>query len=163
MRLVLAALALLALAIALVVLTRPHPPTPMPTPPSPSREAVAPAPPPMLPAIDSGAAAARAEREHMVAKIVDRLGSHEESWNATGIDLLHAFGRGAQATTDLGCYMAGCIATFTFASESAYRAAYDEVTATPDYAAWTGGKRASAPEVLPDGRVIVAIALERPD
>lgn len=166
MRLPLAALALLGLAIALVVLTRPHPPTTLP-PPAPSRDAAAvttPPPPPTLPTIDAAVAASggRAEREHMVAQIVDRLGGHE-SWNAQGIELLQAFGGRAQTTTDLGCYMAGCVATFTFASESTYRAAYDDVTATRAYAAWTGGKRVSSPEVLPDGRVIVAIALERPD
>jgi hypothetical protein len=165
MRLALAAVVLLGLAIGLVVLTRPHPTSPVVVARADAAAAnpIAP-PPPALPSTDAGAppSTARAERELLLSKIIDHLGGHE-GWNEQGTDLLRAFGRGAVATSDLNCYMAGCIATFTFASEDAFHATYDEVTTSPRYAAWTGGKRVTAPELLPDGRVIVAVALERPD
>ena len=101
---------------------------------------------------------ARAQREALLARIRDAHAGHE-SWNERGRALLERFG----PATDGGCYMAGCTATFTFASRAAYERVRDDVTATPEYAAWTGGKQLTTPETLSDGRVIVAVVLQRPD
>lgn len=105
---------------------------------------------------------ARAKRDQLLAKIRDAHAGHE-SWNEQGLALLDLIGRRAITTADVGCYMAGCSSTFTFASEAAYRHAFDEVTATSEYARWTGSKQFTDPEVLDGGRVIVAVVLQRPD
>jgi hypothetical protein len=177
MRLAIPALALLAFAIALAVWTRggdptrpaqvaapvtppaaPPPATPPPvTPPIPAGS-----PAPSLPYDVAAATAARTEREHLLARIDDHLSGHED-WNDRGIELLEQIGHGALATTGTACHMAGCAATFTFASQCAFESTRDAVAASADYVAWTGAKDFSTPEALPDGKVVVAVVFERPN
>jgi hypothetical protein len=119
-------------------------------------------PPPAIAGIDAGTAPAQGEREQLLARIRDPLHGHE-AWNDRGIALLQQLGADARSTTELGCYMAGCIAVFAFASADAYQRAHDRLVASPDYAAWTGAKKFTAPEERGDGSVVVAVAFERPD
>jgi hypothetical protein len=118
--------------------------------------------PPAIVAVDAGIDPARAEREQLLARIRDPLHGHE-GWNDRGIALLQQLGADAQATTELGCYMAGCVAVFAFASHDAYQRARDRIVSSPDYVAWTGSKKFTAPEERGDGSVVVAVAFERPD
>jgi hypothetical protein len=166
--LVLAAVVLVGLAIALLVMTRTHEvpvathvddaaPAPRVAQPQPPRP-----PPPAIVAADAGTDPAQVEREQLLARIRDPLHGHE-GWNDRGIALLQQLGADARTTTELGCYMAGCIAVFTFASADAYQRAHDRLVASADYAAWTGAKKLTTPEERGDGSVVVAVAFERPD
>jgi hypothetical protein len=170
MRLLVASVVLAGLALALYVLTRPGEVVEV----QPSA-VVAPTimrppihvPVPEAPPVDAWQASAhdleaRVRREKLLAGIRDDRAGHE-SWNDQGLALLDLVGRRASATSGLGCYMAGCACTFTFSSDASYRRALDEVTASPEYARWTGSKQFTEPESLADGRVIVAVVLQRPD
>jgi len=104
----------------------------------------------------------RTSRETLLATIRDPRAGHEP-WDETGLALLDQLGRDASDVTDRGCYMAGCIATFTFASDASYRRAIDDLTTSAEYAAWTGGKQITSPETLANGQVVIALVLQRPD
>ena len=165
-RLAVAAFAIAGFAIALYVLTRPPAaqtrvlaaPDPRGSRPL-DPAALAPAVDARTPTTDS---AARTNRENILDGIRDPHPDHE-SWNEAGLALVDQLGRDAVDVADRGCYMAGCVGTFTFASEAAYRHAVDALTASTDYAAWTGGKQLTAPETLANGQVVVALVLQRPD
>ncbi len=105
---------------------------------------------------------ARSEREQLVAHIHDDLTGHE-AWSQTGLAILDAAAQGSSAVTDRGCYMAGCIATITYPSRDAYERALVELGSSAAYAAWTGAKQVTPPEIRSDGSVVVAVALLRPD
>jgi len=154
---------LVGFAIALLVMTRAS------DRPVASNHAAAPAPqrprapaPPLIVAPDAGVDPARVEREQLLAKVRDPRQGHE-AWNERGIALLQQLGASAIATTEVGCYMAGCVAVFTFASQGAYDGARDRLVALPEYRAWTGGKTFTTPEQRGDGSVVVAVVFERPD
>lgn len=105
---------------------------------------------------------ARAERD----KVLDGLrnsGSGAEPWDHDAATLLDAVGRRAQRGEQAGCFVAGCGGSFVFASASDFESQRAEIEATPEYQAWTGGKRWTVPEAQPDGTVVVALALYRPD
>jgi len=130
----------------------------------PARDAAAALPPP-----DADTAwaveqrAARSDREQMMTSL-HQSGSGQESWVAQGtaaLDVL-AHASGVQAS-DAGCFIAGCGAVFTFATETDYRRGVDTLLASDAFHAWTGGKRFAPPERLPDGQVVIAIVLYRPD
>ncbi len=104
----------------------------------------------------------RHERAQLVARVRDPSHGHEP-WDDAGLALLRALGADATETTDIGCYMAGCMATFTFANAATYRDAIAKLEASTDYAAWTGGKQRSAPETRADDTVVIAAVFERPD
>ena len=89
-------------------------------------------------------------------------GSAAEPWDAQGTALLAAIGHRAVATSQVGCFTAGCAATFTFASRSDLDRARIEATQSPQYRAWTGGKRWTTPEISRD-RVVITLLLYRPD
>ena len=104
----------------------------------------------------------RRAREQLVARVRDPSHGHEP-WDDAGLALLRAIGADAIETSDVGCYMAGCLATFTFANAATYRDAIAKLETSPDYAAWTGGKQLSAPETRADDSVVIAVVFERPD
>ena len=82
-------------------------------------------------------------------------GTASEVWVTDAERLVHSI---APAAT-VECYVAGCGAQLSFASEAAYQ---DAVRAVADDHTWTGGKRWS--EAARDGgRVSVALILYRPD
>jgi hypothetical protein len=104
-------------------------------------------------------AAARARAE-LVATL-RASGAATETWSGQGMALL---GRAhAAASTDSGCFVAGCAAVFTYASQSDYMQQRAALEASPEYTAWTGGKRWTDVEQLGDGRVRVGLLLYRPD
>jgi hypothetical protein len=159
-------LAVAVFAVWLLVLAHRHE-APVPPPPAPPTTATAePARPRPLaaPALAAGASDARepSERERWVTTVVES-GSGREPWTDQGTALLQTIARDAAHTETLGCYIAGCTATYTFASRAAYERAYDAAQRSADYAAWTGGKRWSMPEQAPDGEVTTALLLYRPD
>ncbi len=168
-RLLIASVVVAGLAIALLILTRsPGPRDVEPVAPmvSPRRPEASPAPAP-APPIDAWVStaeslAARSERERLLEKIRDAHAG-TESWNDQGLALLDQIARVALTVAEEGCYMAGCFATFIFESDDAYRRARETITASPEYARWTGGKQFTSPEVLGDGRVVVAAVFQRPD
>jgi hypothetical protein len=107
--------------------------------------------------------AARSDREQMITSL-RQSGSGQEVWVAQGtaaLDVL-AHASGVQMT-EAGCFIAGCGAVFTFATETEYRRGVDTLLASDAFRAWTGGKRFAPPERMPDGRVVIAIVLYRPD
>jgi hypothetical protein len=104
---------------------------------------------------------AQTERETLVADL-RASGSGAEPWDAQGTALLAAIGRRAVATSQAGCFTAGCAATFTFASRTELDRARIEAARSPQYRAWTGGKRWTTPEVSRD-RVVITLLLYRPD
>jgi hypothetical protein len=161
---VVAAVVLAGLAIVLVILTRPETTRPS-TPVEPAfRQPVRPTT--TVPSLgskpDPTELDAHTKREQLVARIRDPKAGHEP-WDDKGLAILDRVARDAVATTDRGCYMAGCVATFTFSSEETYRRVVDEITAAPEWTAWTGGKQFSPPETLVNQHVVVAVVLERPD
>jgi hypothetical protein len=167
-RLTVAALAIMGVAIALYVLTRP-PDTPAPVVSAPDPRPSQPVQPSAtVTTVDARAPttttdnAARDSRDKLLDGIREAHPG-QESWNDAGLALVDQLGRDAIAVTDRGCYMAGCMGTFTFASDGAYRRAFSELSSSPDYIAWTGGKQWTAPETLANGQVIVALVLQRPD
>ena len=160
-----ASIVVAALAIGLYVLTRPAKavqPQPEPARPEPVPRGPTAIPSGSVAELTASSAAARTERESLLARVRDAHVGHE-SWDDDGLALLDRVGHEAIAVADEGCYMAGCIGAFTFASEAAYRRAVADVTASSDFAAWTGAKRITSPERLAGGKVVVAILLERPD
>jgi hypothetical protein len=102
------------------------------------------------------------ERELMLNTLRES-GTAAETWDAQATKLLTAFGAGSLEHTAVECYTAGCATTVTFASADAYRGRVVELVASPDYRAWTGGKRFSAPEAHTGTSVMVALVLYRPD
>jgi hypothetical protein len=92
-------------------------------------------------------------------------GPGEESWNPRAGDVFDAIAALVPPVTitERGCYVVGCRAVVTFASESAYRAELAQIDRLAAYRAWTGGKQITSPDVRPDGRVVVALLLFRPD
>ena len=102
------------------------------------------------------------DRETLLAGLRDS-GSGVESWDAQGATLLTSLATGGVTLRDATCYVAGCSATFTFPTERDYQRHIAELETSELYRAWTGGKRLSTPETRPDGRVIVALLLYRPD
>jgi hypothetical protein len=104
----------------------------------------------------------REEREQLLARIRDPKAGYEP-WDDQGLAILDSAASDATELTDVGCYMAGCVATFTFPSDGAYRRAIADLKLTTAYVAWTGGKQFTTPETLDDGRVVIAILLNRPD
>lgn len=114
--------------------------------------------PPQLPTIQ----VARAEREKVLAGLRDS-GNGAEPWDDTGSALFEEIGRRAAHSDPLGCFVAGCGATFTFASAADFERERAEIETLPAYKAWTGGKRWTTPDPQPDGAVVVALALYRPD
>jgi hypothetical protein len=106
--------------------------------------------------------AARQERETVLASLRES-GEGHEGWETQATELFGSLANRDTQVSDVGCYIAGCAATFTFSSQAAYHSQIDRLQTSPAYAAWTGGKRYSAPETREDGRVIVALVLYRPD
>lgn len=133
-------------------------PTPAPTP-TPTPATPTPATPTPEPEPDPDP---RFERDRLVGHIRDNLVGHE-AWNAPGLAILDAAAKRATSVTDRGCYMAGCIAVFTFPTEDAYEHAAVELTESAAYTAWTGGKQVTPPEIKSDGSIVIAVALLRPD
>jgi hypothetical protein len=164
--LVVAALAIIGLAIVLYVMTRPPEPraAEVSAPQVRKSETAQPISPVSADARQPTAAdsSARASRDKLLDGIRDPRQGHEP-WNDAGLALVDELGKEAVAVTDRGCYMAGCIGTFTFATDVAYRRAVDELAASAEYTAWTGGKQITPPETLANGQVIVALVLQRPD
>jgi len=123
---------------------------------------------PTMPTVDALAQApatreqARVERATLL-ETMHQSGDASEAWAPRATQLIGAIGKYAAATTPEGCFVAGCAATFAFASRADFDHAMAEVSASADYQAWTGGKRWTAPELAPDGRVLVALLLYRPD
>jgi hypothetical protein len=105
---------------------------------------------------------ARAQRVALVER-VSHSGKHREKWAGQGEALLDDIASHAERIDDRGCYLSGCMASYTFASNSAYQDMLQLETTTPQWAKWTGGKRWSAVEDLDGGRVIVTLVLYRPD
>jgi hypothetical protein len=175
------AAALVAAAVWLLVQTRPHTTVPEPVavapavdamverrPPSPLRP---PTPPPADAAIavvavdasppEPDASDPHAERVALTAHMAARPG--RERWARKGEALLDEVALRAQRVDERGCYISGCTATFWFASRDAYDAVVRDEATSPVYAAWTGGKSWTTPEPQPDGQVVVALLLYRPD
>lgn len=90
-------------------------------------------------------------------------GAGRESWDGQATSLLEAGAAGAISSTAPECYIAGCAATFTFASDARYRERTAALIASDAYRAWTGGKVLTEPDHQPDGRVVVTLLLYRPD
>ncbi len=154
------ALALAAAAIGLLLLLR-SPATPVP------RDAAAivtPADAPRLLAsmIDAAAPAARAEREAVMTTLA-HSGIGDEAWAAQAGALFTAIAQPPVTVSVTGCYIAGCGATFTFASEADYRRTLAGLAELAAYRAWTGGKKLTNPETRSDGSVVVGLVLYRPD
>lgn len=106
-------------------------------------------------------ASSRAERVAAM-QALRRSGPADEGWNAQAGEVFDATKRSA-TVTDVGCYVVGCGATLTFASETAYRDELARVQALTAFRAWTGGKQITSAEIQADGRVVVALLLYRPD
>ncbi len=106
--------------------------------------------------------AARDEREAVLASLRDS-GPSAESWDAQATMLLDSVARSPAAASETGCFVAGCGATFTFPSKTEYQRRLDSLLASDGYLAWTGGRRLTAPETRPDGRIVMALVLYRPD
>ena len=169
-----AAVALAVLAGALLVIVRRSVELPKPPPPAPVAHDASPprsAPPDAVPALPDAAADAapgvaaaadRAERDALLAGLRES-GRGDEPWDAQAGALFAALGRAPAVADVTGCYIAGCGATFTFPSDAAYRQRLVEVEPTDASRAWTGGRRFSKPEPMPDGRVVVGLVLYRPD
>ena len=161
--------ALGAFAIWLRIAAKPSEP-PAPTPAvAPAPAAVAPAPgssQPQLPPSPVAPAPVLApepsERERWVKPVL-RSGSGHEQWTERGTSLLEQIGRNAVRSDDVGCYIAGCTATYTFASRDEYDRTIHAVQRSAEYQAWTGGKRWTTPEPAHDGAVTSALVLYRPD
>jgi hypothetical protein len=125
-------------------------------------DAAEPAPPPVGTAEDKDRAPARTERAQLISALLDS-GPASESWSGQATKLLEQISKRATGMTPEGCYIAGCAATFVFASIAEYEKAIAASMNLPEYHSWTGGKRWTTPEQAPDGRVLVALLLYRPD
>ena len=157
----------LGLAVALLVMLRTEPPvvTPISTTPRPT---IAPridagAPTPILTHADAAHdALVPGESEAALARL-HASGSGVESWDRQGLALLDSIAHDGVEIHDAGCYIAGCGASFTFASEAEYHRRIDELGGSELYRGWTGGKHLTGPEIHSDGRVTIALVLYRPD
>jgi hypothetical protein len=118
-------------------------------------------PTPTLPPSADASAAAR-EREALLSHIRDPHVGHEV-WNDRANRVLDDLVRDGEITLERGCYMAGCFATVRFASESIEQSALDRVQRSADYTSWTGAKRTTPVEESADGKITIALVLERPD
>ena len=105
---------------------------------------------------------ARDERDKALQALIDS-GEEREEWGDRAMNLFDSIGRQALATSKLGCYVAGCGATFTFPSVAEFDRRRALVEGTDEYKQWTGGKKWTTPEPTPDGRIAVALILYRPD
>ena len=105
---------------------------------------------------------ARDERDEAFTALMSS-GEAKEEWVDRASNLFDSIGRQALATSKVGCYVAGCGATFTFPSVAEFDRRRALVEASDDYKAWTGGKKWTTPEPTPDGRIAVALILYRPD
>jgi hypothetical protein len=77
--------------------------------------------------------------------------------------VLDDLARDGETTVERGCYMAGCFATVRFASDAIEQATLARVQRSADYSSWTGAKRVTPVEESADGKIIIALVLERPD
>jgi hypothetical protein len=157
----------IALGIVLYALTRqaaPTPiatPTPLPTPtPIPTPTPTTTPTPALPPSVEAGSATH--EREAMLSHIRDPHVGHE-AWNDRANRVLDDLVRDSEITLERGCYMAGCFATVRFAAESIEQSALARVQQSADYTSWTGAKRTTPVEESPDGKITIALVLERPD
>ena len=105
---------------------------------------------------------ARDERDEAFTALMSS-GEAKEEWVDRANNLFDSIGRQALATSKIGCYVAGCGATFTFPSVAEFDRRRALVEASDEYKAWTGGKKWTTPEPTPDGRIAVALLLYRPD
>jgi hypothetical protein len=94
---------------------------------------------------------------------LEESGEGSEAWSSQGLGLLDALGATAAAISEPGCFVAGCGAMFTFASEDAYQRQLARLVASDAYAAWTGGKVWSPLQTRADRSVVVVLLLYRPD
>jgi len=170
---VVAAIAVLAAAVALVFLVRRDDDAPAssesgraPAATSsarkPGSEAAARPALPNATAVPPELAAAKHERETVLGALRDS-GKGAEPWDDQGNGLLEKIARTASGWTQVGCFVAGCGATYLFASEDAMTRGRAVAEALDEYHAWTGGKRWTAPERWVDGRVSITLVLYRPD
>lgn len=160
----------IALGVVLYAMTRHPMPTPTPTTtttptPTPPTTTTTPTPtPPPTPALppSTEASAATREREALLSHIRDPHVGHED-WNDRANRVLDDLVRDGEITLERGCYMAGCFATVSFASESIEQSALARVQRSADYTSWTGAKRTTPIEESADGKITIALVLERPD
>ncbi len=90
-------------------------------------------------------------------------GPAHEHWDEQARALFNSLAKDDTVVAYEGCYVAGCAATLSFASEDDYRRARDEAERSELYRAWTGGKKWSRPDIAEDGRLLVALVVYRPD
>src|SRR5205823_14394393 len=118
--------------------------------PAPARGSGSAVPSPASPSSDGGFAQAPADRDTVrieratLLESLHQSGDASEAWAPRATTLIGAVARYASATTPEGCFVAGCGATFAFASRGDYDRAIAEIVTTSDYQAWTGGKRWTA-------------------
>jgi hypothetical protein len=122
--------------------------------------------PPHMPApstkrIAAADASSSDERDRVLA-VVRRSGEASEPWVPQARSLFDSIAGRNTAFTFEGCFVAGCAATFTFASRGDYELQRRDSEASTEYAAWTGGKQWTAPMMAGD-RVEVTLVLYRPD
>jgi len=122
--------------------------------------AVAVAKPTFVPSNDTAERAAAASRLE-IQTAMQASGSATESWADQGMTLLRSISPGR--TVDVGCYVAGCVATLTFRSEAELQHRQSELEDNEKYRAWTGGKKWSLPHIHADGSVLITLAIYRPD
>jgi hypothetical protein len=102
-----------------------------------------------------------AERVALTQNMAARSG--HEHWVGKGEAVLDEVGHHALRVEDRGCYLSGCTATYWFLSRESYDATLRDEAASAVYAAWKGGKQWTTPEVQPDGQLVIALLLYRPD
>ena len=171
--LIAAAVIVVAMGVGLLVAIRradtptaPSIPSAPPTHPIDAASQVVETPAPTAPALDAntaGAAAARDERDQLLQRLADS-GRADEVWVDKATALFDAIGRAPVETHVIGCYVAGCGATFTFASLAAYR---DRIAASATNRHLSRVDRRQtlqrSGEIRADGSVIVGLVLYRPD
>ena len=167
-------MAVMALAVVLVVLVRSDAAAPnaarapAPAPQEPVRSPIRADAAPVVRAADAVAANEPGEaRRALIHRIREPRPGHEP-WDDAGLALLRTLSDRAASTSDLGCYMAGCIATFTFASNAVYERAVADWQGSPAYAAcgFEVGKQLTAPswrKLAADGSIVIAVVVGRPD
>ena len=135
-----------------VAFARPLPAGASPAPPAPGSSA---------PHIDPRLDGARVRE--MVLEDLKQSGDGTEDWNGSAESVFAAIGKPPVSFSDDGCWVAGCAATFTYASQDAYEQALAALPAMPAYKGWSAGKRLTPPDLRPDGTVQMTIVLYRPD
>jgi hypothetical protein len=157
---VLCGVVLVGLLIALVVMVRRDaaPPVTMQH----RRDTAVVVEPPIVHRLALDAAPDASERDNALASL-RASGVGDEVWNGQATTLLDSFATNGVSINDRACFIAGCAATFTFASDRDYRERAAELVETDAYRAWTGGKRFTSTETRADGRIVVALLLYRPD